>query len=720
MPVRACANAITATPPPPPPRMRQRHHCHALAAAKSHAALLKSGVSSPTPWNQLLTAYSAASPPGPGLAAARRVFGEIPRPDAVSWNSLLAAHVAAGAHPDAWGLLRAMHARGLAASTFALGSALRSAAAARSPALGAQLQSFAVKSGLADNVFPASALLDVYAKCGRLTDARRVFDGMPERNTVSWNALIAGYAETGKPTHAMELFLEMEREGLVPDDATFAALLAAVEGPSWHSLMQQFHGKITKYGSALGLVVLNAAITAYSQCGALEESRRMFDGIGSRDLISWNAMLGAYAHHGMVVEAVRFFLMMMQEGGVKPDMYSFTSIISVCSDQGGDDNQGKVIHGLVIKIGLEGVTHVCNALISMYIRFTDSCMMEDAYKCFNSLVLKDTVSWNSMLTGYSQHGLSADALRFFRCMRTENIRMDEYAFSAALRSCSDLAVLQLGGQIHSLIIQSGLASNDFVSSSLIFMYSKSGLLDDARKSFEEADKSSSVPWNSMMFGYAQHGQAQTVTTLFNEMLKIKVPLDHITFVGLITAYSHAGLVDEGSEILNTMESRYGVPLRMEHYACGVDLYGRAGQLDKAKELIESMPFEPDAIVWMTLLGACRIHGNMELASDVASHLFVAEPREHSTYVLLSSMCSGLGMWNDRAIVQRVMKKRGLSKVPGWSWIEVKNEVHSFNAEDRSHPRMDEIYQMLGMVLQAARRHSSCEDEEIPMKASSAT
>ncbi|KAJ1268180.1 hypothetical protein BS78_07G117200 [Paspalum vaginatum] len=695
---------------------RRHHHSLALAAAKSHAALLKSGVSSPTPWNHLLTAYSSF---GSGLAAARRVFDEIPRPDAVSWNSLLAAHVAAGAHLDAWRLLRAMHARGLAASTFALGSALRSAAAARRPALGAQLQSFAVKSGLADNVFPASALVDVYAKCGRLSDARRVFDGMPERNTVSWNALIAGYTDSGNLARAVELFLDMERDGLVPDEATFAAMLAGAEGPMWYSLMQQLHGKIVKYGSAAGLVVLNAAITAYSQCGALADSRRIFDGIESRDLISWNSMLGAYAYHGMDDEAMSFFVRIIRESGVQPDMYSFTSVLSVCSEHGHDDQRGRSIHSLVVKIGLEQVTHVCNALIAMYIRFTENCLMKDACKCFNSWVFKDTVSWNSMLTGYSQHGLSSDALRFFRCLRSENIRTDEFALSAALRSCSDLAVLQLGTQIHSLVIQTGFASNDFVSSSLIFMYSKSGILDDARKSFQEADKSSSVPWNSMMFGYAQHGQAQTVENLFNEMLDLKVHLDHVTFVALITAYSHAGFVDKGSEILNTMETRYGVPLRMEHYACGVDLYGRAGQLDKAKELIESMPFQPDAMVWMTLLGACRIHGNVELASDVANHLFVAEPREHSTYVLLSSLYSGHGMWSDRAIVQRVMKNRGLNKVPGWSWIEVNNEVHSFNAEDRAHPRMDEIYDMLGILLQVAHMRS-CEDRQIFIAMSSDT
>ncbi|XP_052165346.1 putative pentatricopeptide repeat-containing protein At3g25970 [Oryza glaberrima] len=693
-----------------------RHHQLSVAAARSHASLLKSGVAAPTPWNQLLTSYSRSSPDG--LAAARRVFDEVPRRDEVSWNALLAAHAASGAHPEAWRLLRAMHAQGLASNTFALGSALRSAAVARRPAIGAQLQSLALKSGLANNVFAASALLDVYAKCGRVRDARQVFDGMPERNTVSWNALIAGYTESGDMASALELFLEMEREGLAPDEATFASLLTAVEGPSCF-LMHQLHGKIVKYGSALGLTVLNAAITAYSQCGSLKDSSRIFDGIGDiRDLISWNAMLGAYTHNGMDDEAMKFFVRMMQESGVHPDMYSFTSIISSCSEHGHDDHQGRVIHGLVIKSALEGVTPVCNALIAMYTRYNENCMMEDAYKCFNSLVLKDTVSWNSMLTGYSQHGLSADALKFFRCMCSENVRTDEYAFSAALRSSSELAVLQLGKQIHGLVIHSGFASNDFVSSSLIFMYSKSGIIDDARKSFEEADKSSSVPWNAMIFGYAQHGQAENVDILFNEMLQRKAPLDHITFVGLITSCSHAGLVDEGSEILNTMETKYGVPLRMEHYACGVDLYGRAGQLDKAKKLIDSMPFEPDAMVWMTLLGACRIHGNVELASDVASHLFVAEPRQHSTYVLLSSMYSGLGMWSDRATVQRVMKKRGLSKVPGWSWIEVKNEVHSFNAEDKSHPKMDEIYEMLRVLLQVEQMLSNCEDEDILMITSS--
>ncbi|KAF7082591.1 hypothetical protein CFC21_086453 [Triticum aestivum] len=293
-----------------------------------------------------------------------------------------------------------------------------------------------------------------------------MFDGMPERNTVSWNALVAGYVKSGKVAPAVQLIVRMGREGLCPYKATFAALLTVVDD-SYCFLMHQLHGKIVKYGLALGLIVLNAAISAYSQCGALVSSRRIFDEIGDK-------------RDGMEHEATGFVASMTRASGVQPDMYSFTSIISACAEH--RDHGGTVIHGLVIKNGFEGVTPVCNALIAMYTRFSENCMMEDAYKCFDSLLLKDTVSWNSMLTGYSQHSLSTDALRFFRCMQSENIRTDEYAFSAALRSCSNLALLRLGRQIHGLVIHSGFASHNFVSSSLIFMYFKSGILDDAIKS----------------------------------------------------------------------------------------------------------------------------------------------------------------------------------------------------------------------------------------------
>ncbi|KAK3009025.1 hypothetical protein RJ639_013469 [Escallonia herrerae] len=433
----------------------------------------------------------------------------------------------------------------------------------------------------------------------------------------------------------------------------------------------QLHAMIIKHGWEVGNTVYNALITAYSECGSIEDATRVFDSAPStRDLITWNSMLAAYVKHDTGALAFSLFAE-MQKLGFGPDIYTHTSILSACFEEA-CKNQGKSLHALVIKRGLEQSASVCNALIAMYLGSRCNCL-EDALRVFESMEVRDRVSWNSILTGFSQFGLSEDALKFFLEMQHGNIEIDHYAICAVLRSCADLATLQLGQQIHVVALKSGFESNEFVGSSLIFMYSKCGIIEDARRSFESTLKENSITWNSIMFGYAQHGQGKVALDLFFLMRKGKVRLDHITFVAVLTACSHIGLVEEGCKILNSMESDYGVPLRMEHYACGIDLFGRAGRLDKAKALVEGMPFQPNAMVWKTLLGACRTCGDIELAAEVASRLLELEPEEHCTYVLLSDMYGHVGNWDKIAAMKRLMRNRGVKKVPGWSWIEVKNE-----------------------------------------------
>ncbi|KAK3017891.1 hypothetical protein RJ639_004695 [Escallonia herrerae] len=459
----------------------------------------------------------------------------------------------------------------------------------------------------------------------------------------------------------------------------------------------QLHAMIIKHGWEVGNTVYNALITAYSECGSTEDATRVFDSaLSTRDLITWNSMLAAYVKHDTVALAFSLFVE-MQRLGFGPDIYTYTSILSACSEEA-CKNQGKSLHALVIKRGLEQSASVCNALIAMYLGSRCNCL-EDALRVFESMEVRDRVSWNSILTGFSQYGLSEDALKFFLEMQHGNIEIDHYAFCAVLRSCADLATLRLGQQIHVVALKSGFKSNEFVGSSLIYMYSKCGIIEDARRSFESTLKETSITWNSIMFGYAQHGQGKVALDLFFLMRKGKVRLDHITFVAVLTACSHIGLVEEGCKILNSMESDYGVPLRMEHYACGIDLFGRARRLDKAKALVEGMPFQPNAMVWKTLLGACRTCGDIELAAEVASRLLESEPEEHCTYILLSDMYGHLGKWDKIAAMKRLMRNRGVKKVPGWSWIEVKNEVHCFNAEDRSNPHCQEIYHILEYLIE---------------------
>ncbi|KAF8400461.1 hypothetical protein HHK36_013759 [Tetracentron sinense] len=664
----------------------------------SHGQAIKSGTIRHTyTANNIISLYTKCKEVTP----AHKLFDEIPQRDTVSWNSMITGYVNFENLETAWELLKTMKRYGLAFDQYTFGSILKGVAFAGLLNLGQQVHSIIVKMGYEKNVFSGSALLDMYAKYNRVEDAYAVFQCIPERNSVSWNALIAGYARVGDRGTAFWLLDCMEREGEGPDDATFATILTLLNDPELYKLTMKVHAKIIKYGRASDTTACNATITAYSECGSIEDSRRVFDGVdGTRDLVTWNSMLAAYVVHSHSALGIDLFIE-MQGLGIEQDMYTYTSVISACFEQE-HQNQGKSLHGLVVKRGLEKAIPVSNSLIAMYLKSNNKAM-DDAIKQFNSMEFKDSVSWNSILTGFSQNGLSEEALKFFGQMQSLQLEVNHYAFSAVLRSCADLATLQLGQQVHVLALKSGFESNDFVASSLIFMYSKCGVIEDARKAFEATLKDSSITWNSIIFGYAQHGQGKVALDLFSQMKEREVKPDHITFVAILTACSHIGLVEQGSCFLKSMEADFGIPPRMEHYACGVDLFGRARRIDEAKALVESMPFEPDAMVWKTLLGACRICGDIELASEAAKHLLKLEPEEHCTYVLLSNMYGHLGRWDERASVKRVMKEKGVRKVPGWSWIELKNEVHAFNAEDHSHPQCEEIYQRLGELMREIRR-----------------
>ncbi|XP_058113989.1 putative pentatricopeptide repeat-containing protein At3g25970 [Magnolia sinica] len=666
--------------------------------ARTHAHVIKTGMIADTyTANTILATYSKCGV----LIDARNLFEEIPQRDTVSWNSMIAGYVNGGDYEAAWLLLRAMRMGGFGLDQYTFGSTLKAIASVNCVGFGRQIHTVVIKMGFEQNVFSGSALVDMYAKCRRIEDASAVFERMPDRNSVSWNAMIAGCGLADDCANAFLLLNRMERIGMWPDEATFASVLTLLDGPKFYKLTSQLHAKIIKNGRASDTIACNATITAYSECGSIDDAVEAFDDMeATRDLVSWNSMLAAYAWHDRGANAIELFVK-MKELGIDQDMYTYTSAISACFEQE-QQNQGKSLHGLVIKAGFEHTITVANSLIAMYLK-SDDKSMEDAIKCFDSMDSRDNVSCNSILTGFSQNGLSEEALRFFGRMRSSHQEIDHYAFSAVLRSCSDLAVLQLGRQVHALVLKLGFESNDFVASSLIFMYSKCGVLEDSRRSFDETQQDSSITWNSIIFGYAQHGLGKTSLDLFSQMQQSKLKPDHITFVGILSACSHVGLVEEGLNFLRSMEPVHGIPLRMEHYACGVDIFGRAGRLDEAKALIESMPFKPDAMVWKTLLGACRNHGNIEMAIEIARLLLVLEPEEHSTYVLLSNMYAGFGRWGERAMIKRVMRDRGLRKVPGWSWIEVKNKVHTFNAEDRSHPQVEEIYEMLGELMEEIGR-----------------
>lgn len=676
-----------------------------LQVAATHCQAIKLGtIVDVYTTNNIINGYTR----GKELCLAQSLFNETFYRDIVSWNTMITGYINSGDLEIAWAMFKTMRRCGFEFDGHTFGSMLKGIASYQEFELGQQIHSMILKTGFSENIFSGSALLNMYAKCGRLEDAYTMIQYMPEPNYVSWNSLIACYAQAGDHIMAFWLLKCMEQDGVSLDDGTISPLLTLLDDSELYGLAMQLHCKIVKHGLELVNTVYNATITAYSKCGSLQDVERLFNcAVGFRDLVTWNSMLAAYLLHEREDLAFKIFID-MQFLGFEPDIYTYTSIISACSSQM-HKSPGKSLHGLVIKRGLENLVPVSNALINMYMKLNNRCM-EDALKIFLSMESKDCITWNSILTGYSQVGLSEDALKLFVQMRSLAVEIDQYTLPAVIRSCSDLATLQLGQQLHILTIKVGFESNEYVVSSLIFMYSKCGIIEDAGKSFEATSKDNAIVWNSIIFGYAQHGQGNIALDLFNMMRNRKVKPDHITFVAVLTACSHTGLVEEGSKFLASMEFDFGIPPRMEHYACAIDLYGRAGCLEKAIALVETMPFEPEAMVWKTLLGACRTFGDIDLASQIASCLFDLEPEDHCTYVILSDMYGRLKMWDEKASITKLMRERRVKKVPGWSWIEVKNEVHAFNAEDHSHPQWKEIYFLLQRLMEEIKMLGSVSNQ----------
>ncbi|CAA0823611.1 Putative pentatricopeptide repeat-containing protein [Striga hermonthica] len=656
------------------------HHCQAIKlslTADTYAS------------NNLISRYSKCR----DLTSALKLFDDMPHRDIVSWNTIIAGYVSSNDFPRAWETLKSMREQGLSPDGHTLASTLKGVAAGACLMCCRQIHSDIIKQGYCSNVYAASALLDVYAKCGRVEDADRVFRSIPAPNKISWNALISGYVEVGNLSRCLELFSCMEMEEAGPDDATFAPILTLLREVRFYGLVMQLHGKITKRGLELENTVLNALITAYAESGCVDDAKRVFDGAdGYRDLVTWNAMLAAYLEGGSAGSGFSVFLEMVRLG-LKMDAYTYSSMINACS---GDLQLGlgKSLHGLVIKLGLDRLVQISNVLISMYLKCNGQAV-EDALRVFEKTDTKDVVTWNTILTGLSQKGLSETCMKVFQKMHIDCMAIEQYAFAAVLRSCSDLATLLLGQQVHVLVVKSGLEGNEYVASALIFMYSKCGILDDCLKSFETSRMETSVTWNSIIFAYAQHGQGGVALDFFYLMVERKVSVDHITFVAALTACSHVGLVDEGLKILKSMETEHKIPARMENYACAVDLLGRAGRLVEAEELVREMAFEPDCVIVLkTLLGACRACGDIQLATRIGGRLLEMDPGDHCTYILLSDMYGNLRRWDEKASVKRLMREKGVKKVPGWSWIELGHNVHAFNANDHSHPECRRVYRAL--------------------------
>ncbi|XP_027347512.1 pentatricopeptide repeat-containing protein At2g41080 [Abrus precatorius] len=433
----------------------------------------------------------------------------------------------------------------------------------------------------------------------------------------------------------------------------------------------------------------NIMIKGYLEMGNLEVAKKLFDEMPVRNVATWNAMVTGLTKFEMNEESL-FLFARMNELGFMPDEYSLGSVlrgcahlIALCA--------GQQVHAYVMKCGFEFNLVVGCSLAHMYMK---AGSLHDGERVIKWMPNCNLVAWNTLMAGKAQKGYFEGVLDQYCMMKMAGFRPDKITFVSVISSCSELATLGQGKQIHAETIKAGANSEVSVVSSLVSMYSRCGCLQDSINAFLECKVRDVVLWSSMIAAYGFHGQGEDAIKLFNEMEHENLPGNEVTFLSLLYACSHCGLKDKGLAFFNMMIDKYGLKARLEHYTCVVDLLGRSGCLEEAEAMIRSMPVRADAIIWKTLLSACKIHKNAEIARRVAEEVLRIDPQDSASYVLLANIYASAKWWQNVSDVRRAMKDKMVKKEPGISWVEVKNRIHQFRIDDEGHPKSVEINQYL--------------------------
>ncbi|KAJ8900666.1 hypothetical protein K2173_025443 [Erythroxylum novogranatense] len=499
-----------------------------------------------------------------------------------------------------------------------------------------QIHAHALRNGIDHN----GALIIEVLQVPNISYAHKLFNFISKPTTFLFNKLIQAYA-TQKQLHmCFSLYSQMCFGNCPPNQHSFTFLFGACVSLFSPSQGQMLHTHLVKSGFDSDVFPLTALIDMYGKLSMVQLARKVFDEIPDRDVPIWNSMIAGYARRGD---------------------------------------------------------------------------MEEALKLFKSMPKRNVISWTAIISGYSQNAQYAKALDMFLRMEENGVRPNEVTICSALPACANLGALEIGERIEVYARENGLLRNLYVCNALLEMYTRCGKIDVARRVFDEIGKRRNLcTWNSMIMGLAVHGRSHQALQLYDQMTREGSAPDDVTFVGLFLACTHGGMVAKGRQLFETMERKYNIKPKLEHYGCMVDLLGRAGELEEAYRLIQSMPMKPDSVIWGALLGACSFHKNVKFGEIAAEYLFKLEPWNPGNYVILSNIYASAGIWDGVAKLWKLMKGGQITKAAGYSFIEGKGgELHKFIVEDSSHPRSDEIYVTLNEIttkMKPQRNVDDCESE----------
>lgn len=617
---------------------------------------------------------------------ARELFDGISDPNAVSWTILIGGYSQRKRPVEAFKLYREMCRYGTVPDHVTFPTLLSGCYESMMGKEIVQVHGHIIKLGFDSMLKVCNSLVDSYCKSHLLALGFQLLKEMPVRDSVTFNAMISGYSKDGMDELAIKLFKEMQHMGLRPSDFTFAALLCASTGLDDAGLAEQIHGLVVKANFICDVYVGNALLDFYSKHDCVDDVRKLFDEMPELDGVSYNVVITAYAWQGLLRESFGLFRD-LQLTRFDRRQFPFATMLSLAANLP-DVEMGKQIHAQTVLTKADTDILVGNALVDMYAKCSS---FREVNVIFANLSHRSSVPWTALISVYVQNECHEEALALFNEMRRTNVWGDQATFASTLKACASLSLISLGKQIHSSIIRSGFMSNVFSGSALLDMYAKSGSLKDAMLSFQEMPIRNVVSWNAMISAYAQNGDGEATIRLFNEMIHSGQQPDSVSFLCVLTACSHRGLVQEALWFFSSMTESYKIVPKKEHYASVVDVLCRKGKFDDAENLISNMPFEPDEIMWSSVLNSCRIHKNEDLAKKAADKLFNMDVlRDAAAYVNMSNIYAAAGQWNEVGKVKKAMRERGVKKVPAYSWVEIKHKFHVFTANDTTHPQFEEI------------------------------
>ncbi|KAM5577569.1 hypothetical protein ABKV19_008090 [Rosa sericea] len=594
------------------------------------------------------------------------------------------------------------------------------------------------------------------ARLGHINHARQLFDEMPHRDSIAWNAMLTAYTQLGFHHQALSLLRSMRISNTRPDHFTFTATLSACAGACNLQCGTKLHCLLTVLGYQSYLPVNNALIDMYGKClepcsatgvfeemklgnevtwcsllfaytnsGLFDAAREVFCVMPRRVERAWNVMIVGYARNGEV-EMCLGLLKEMKESLCRPDQWTFSALMNACVEAL-EFWCGCMLHSFIIKSGWSSSAEVKNSVLSFYaelgclgnaVKVFESggtltqvswnAMIDTYMKLGNTLEAlrvfqlspeQNIDSWTSMISGYARNGRGEEAAMFFVDMLRTGLEPDDFSFAVVLHACSNLALLGRGEMFHGCIIHYGFHAYAFIGNSLVNMYAKCGDLKGSIRAFRDILHKDLVSWNAMLFAFGLHGKAIETLQFFEQMVVNGVKPDNVTFIGLLMACSHSGLIGESRALFETMQTIYGLSPDKYHVACMVDMLGRGGYLAEAKELADKYCSVYSAKISLreALLGACSAHGELGFGKYLGETLKITEPHNETSYVLLSNLYCASGQWKEAEMVRKRMADQGVKKMPGCSWIEVRNRVMAFVAGKNSDPFMDEVYNILQYI-----------------------